>query len=95
MSKTIEELAEQYVKDVYNGDTDFIDETESVLTWIFNKPLTQRLTDEDKERVMKTYKVMSDYGKKKDVMCADCANYVARVGLERIFGKEFFKEGKL
>lgn len=73
----------------------YIDDAKCVLDWLFNKPLASRLTEAEKERVMKTYKAMSDYGKKKDVMCADCANYVARVGLERIFGKEFFEEDKL
>lgn len=30
----IEALARVYVKEVYNGDTDFIDEAEQVLTWL-------------------------------------------------------------
>lgn len=29
-----EALAREYVKDVYVGDTDFIDEAEQVLTWL-------------------------------------------------------------
>lgn len=37
---------------------------------------------------------MSDYGKNKGVECASCANYAARVWMERIFGADFFKEGE-
>lgn len=110
MSKIIEELAKQYAEDMcsaedYNGgisdkERNFdmsvcIDDAKSVLGWIFDKPIASRMTEAEKEMVRKAYKTMSDYGKKKDVMCADCANYAARVGLERIFGKDFFKEDKL
>ena len=33
----IDILARVYVKDVYGGDTDFIDEAEQVLTWLKTK----------------------------------------------------------
>lgn len=107
MTKTIEELAKQYAEDmcpvgdycgvVYDEQRNcdlpiYIDDAKSVLTWMFDKPIRDRLTAEEKEIVRKVYKAMSDYGKKKDVMCADCANYAARVCMERIFGAEMFNE---
>lgn len=103
MNKTMEELANSIAIDFIrehkgkiNNDAPLTHEcVQYVIKQIFAMPLAQRLTDAEKERVRKTYKAMSDYGKKKDVVCADCANYAARVGLERIFGKEFFKEEKL
>lgn len=55
MNKTIEELASEYVKGVYSGDTDFIDEAENGLSWLFNKSLVSRLTADEKERVRKEY----------------------------------------
>lgn len=106
MSK-IEDLAKQYAEDmcpigdycggVYdeqrNSDLPiYIDDAKSVLSWLFTKPLAQRLSAEEKERVRKAYKAMSNYGKNKSVECASCANYAARVWMERIFGKDFFKE---
>lgn len=44
----IEALAREYVKEVYNGDTDFIDEAEQVLTW-----LSQRYCIVEKEALSK------------------------------------------
>ena len=59
------------------------------------KPLASRLTAEEKEMVRKAYKSISEYGKDKSEECASCANYAARVWMNRIFGKELFerKEG--
>lgn len=90
MTKTIEELAREYVNDVYSGDTDFIDEAENVQTWLFAKPLCNRLTAEEKERVRKEYS--NTYP-----LDPDCgvANILIQGALERIFGKEFFKEDKV
>ena len=90
MTKTIEELAREYVNDVYSGDTDFIDEAENVQTWLFAKPLYNRLTAEEKERVRKEYS--NTYP-----LDPDCgiANILIQGVLERIFGKEFFKEDKV
>lgn len=66
MSKTIEELAKQYAEDmcpigdywggIYDGQRNsnlpiYFDDAKSVLTWLFAKPLAQRLTPEEKERV--------------------------------------------
>ena len=104
MTKTIEELAKQYAK--YQTDEQgygsmeewkqdvaiYYDDAKEVLSWLFGKPLASRLTAEEKERVRKAYKAMSDYGKNKGVECASCANYAARVWMERIFGSDFFKE---
>ena len=66
MSKTIEELAKQYAEDmcpigdywggIYDGQRNsnlpiYFDDAKSVLTWLFAKPLAQRLTPEEKERM--------------------------------------------
>lgn len=109
MTKTIEELAKQYAEDmcpvgdycggVYDEQRNsalpiYTDDAKSVLRWLFDKPLIDRMTAEEKERVRKAYKAMSDYGKNKGFACASCANYAARVWMERIFGADFFKEGE-
>ena len=86
MSKTIEELASKYVEDVYGGDTDFIYETEDVLSWLFNKPLTQRLTDAEKEMIRKEY--ADTYPNDPDCGLSNIS--IASV-LKRIFGKDFFE----
>lgn len=44
----IDILAREYVKDVYGGDTDFIDEAEQVLTW-----LSQRYCIVEKSKLSK------------------------------------------
>lgn len=109
MSKAIEEAAKEYADNAYYPAPDYdwyesddeqmkdvlVDTFKAGAKHVYDLPLAQRLTDAEKEMVRKTYKAMSDYGKKKDVVCADCANYATRVGLECIFGKEFFKEEKL
>lgn len=66
MTKTIEELAKQYAEDmcpigdycggIYDEQRNsdlriYFDDAKSVLTWLFAKPLAQRLTPEEKERM--------------------------------------------
>lgn len=46
----IDILARVYVKDVYGGDTDFIDEAEQVLTW-----LSQRYCIVEKDKVKEEF----------------------------------------
>lgn len=83
MTKTIEDLAREYVNDIYSGDIDFVDEAESVLSWLFDKPLGDRLTAAEKERVRKMYwQAAMDWVGVYDV-------------LEEIFGNEFFREGEV
>lgn len=99
MNKTIEEAAWNFARKQWGKQVPHtIDKIADMLIDFGNEirtmPLRDRLTSEEKKRVRKAYKAMSYYGKKKDVMCADCANYAARVCMERIFGAEFFKEGK-
>lgn len=106
MTKTIEEVAKQAIIDnnYFMADPnhpDFVDRgleqmraCKWVINHIFSLPLASRLTPEEKERVRKAYKAMSDYGMNKGVECASCANYAARVWMERIFGADFFKEGE-
>lgn len=93
MSKTIEEAAREYVNDVYSGDTDFIDEVENVLTWLFNKPLRDRLTEAEKERVRYI---------RHEILCScdsiptgwDFPFQCAIRDIEEIFGAEMFNENK-
>nr|DAN28989.1 MAG TPA: pepsin inhibitor [Caudoviricetes sp.] len=100
MTKTIEELAsEYYLNEVINGDTcddkdGWTDCFVSGAEALMQLPLASRLTPKEKERVRKAYQAMSDYGKNKGVECASCANYAARIWMERIFGADFFKEGE-
>lgn len=90
MTKTIEDLAREYVNDIYSGDTDFIDETENILSWLFDKPLSQRLTAEEKERVRTKYNAAKIGATEFDSPeCADLMDI-----LEDIFGADFFKEGE-
>ena len=114
MNKTIEELAKQYAEDkcpvgdycggIYdeqrNSDlTIYIDDAKSVLRWLFDKPLIDRMTAEEKERVRKIYydaergEVNSHY----DVYPGPCEIMRVIFGkdfLRVIFGKDFFKEGE-
>lgn len=100
MTKTIEEAAKSIAKDFImenksriNNDAPLTHEcVQYAVERVMSLPLASRLTSKEKERVKKAYKAMSDYGKNKGVECASCANYAARVWMERIFGKDFFKE---
>lgn len=102
MTKTIEEATKSIAKDFImenksriNNDAPLTHEcVQYTIERIFAMPLSSRITAEEKERVRKMYKAMSDYGKNKGVDCASCANYAARVWMERIFGSDFFKEGE-
>jgi len=101
MNKTIEELAKQYAK--YQTDEQgygsmeewkqdvaiYYDDAKEVLSWLFAKPLCDRLTAEEKERVRKEY--ANTYPNDPD---CGIANILIQGVLERIFGKEFFEEDK-
>lgn len=103
MTKTIEELAKQYAEDmcpvggycggVYdeqrNSDLPiYIDDAKSVLSWLFAKPLRDRLTAEEKERVRKEYANTHP----NDIDCG-VENMLIQGVLERIFGADFFQGG--
>lgn len=102
MTKTIEEAAKRFADmktTKQAGSSVERDKKALLMTQFFHYaleelPLSSRLTAGEKERVRKAYKAMPDYGKNKGVECASCANYAARVWMERIFGADFFKEGK-
>lgn len=104
MTKIIEELAKQYAEDmcpigdycggVYdeqrNSDIPiYTDDAKSVLEWLFAKPLALRLTPKEKERVRREYDSTYPF----DIDCG-VTNMLIRGMLERIFGKDFFKEGE-
>lgn len=97
MSEIIKELASEYVKDVYSGDTDFIDEAENVLSWLFDKPLASRLTAEEKESIKGYYSEAQSWLDEKtsfenpNEQLRICAVAI-QDRLERIFGADFFKE---
>ena len=95
MSKTIEEAArEYYLNEVVNGDTcdDKDGWTDCFVRGaqaFMRLSLRDRLTAEEKERVRKEY--ANTYP-----LDPDCgvANILIQGVLERIFGKDFFKEAE-
>lgn len=95
MNKTIEELASAYcLNEVINGDTcddkdGWTDCFVSGAAALMQLPLASRLTAEEKERVRKEYANTHP-------LDPDCgvANILIQGVLERIFGKDFFKEGE-
>lgn len=108
MKKTIEELAKQYAEDmcpvgdycggVYDEQRNcdlpiYIDDAKSVLEWLFNKPLAQRLTAEEKEKVRAMYSEAQSWLDEKASLTTRMSSAVAiQDRLERIFGADFFKE---
>ena len=102
MTKTIEELAKQYAShrtdeqgygsmEAWKQDVAiYYDDAKEVLSWLFAKPLYNRLTAEEKERVRKEY--ANTYPNDPD---CGIANILIQGVLERIFGKDFFKEDKV
>lgn len=107
MSKIIEELAKQYAEymcpigDYCGGVYDeqrnsdmpiYTDDAKSVLTWLFNKPLRDRMTEAEKEKVREIH---GRYRSKWDCSCnkieSERSFYCFSL-LERIFGKEMFEK---
>ena len=99
MTKTIEELAKQYAK--YQTDEQgygsmeewkqdvaiYYDDAKEVLSWLFAKPIAQRLTAEEKERVRAIYnrkRYGTEYSKE--------VEYMEKQLLEHLLGSYFFKE---
>lgn len=108
MGKTIGQLAKQYAEDmcpvgdycggVYdeqrNSDIPiYIDDAKSVLSWLFTKPLVQRLTAEEKEQIRFAHKTAKTFAERTNPMSAEVfkGQYFL---LESIFGADFFKEGE-
>lgn len=123
MSKTIEEAAREYAEamcpigDYCGGVYDeqrnsdlpiYTDDAKSVLEWLFTKPLSQRLTDEERERVRKMYESELEFARFYQRKADSCYNTQCRIDyevardiaksraglLEAIFGKELFGEGE-
>jgi hypothetical protein len=103
MSKSIEELAKQFTDELFAGDdlTDFDTQTAKddayVMCMTFGNhlmslPLSQRLTDEERERVRKDYmQAIKDW-----IGVGDARSYSRTcVALESIFGKELFGEDEV
>lgn len=109
MTKTIEELAKQYAEDMcpirdYCGDVYdeqrnsdlpiYIDDAKSVLGWLFAKPLAQRLTPEEKERLRYIrYEILR--GCDRVPTGWDFSFQCAIKDLEILFGADFSKEDKI
>ncbi len=97
MSKTIEEAAKAHAKSLrecgmYDNETPATEEDMACsfkggVKWLLSLPLRDRLTAEEKERVRKEY--ANTYPN--DIDCG-VENMLIQGVLERIFGKEFFKE---
>ncbi len=121
MNKTIEEAAREYAEamcpigDYCGGVYDeqrnsdlpiYTDDAKSVLEWFFTKPLSQRLTDEERERIKANYADAKDiHARCVGTMCknhiADLHNEYNKglnmgiiIALKHIFGKELFGEGE-
>ena len=98
MNKTIEEAAKRFADmktTKQAGSSVERDKKTLLMTQFFHfaleeLPLSSRLTAEEKERVRKEYS--NTYP-----LDPDCglANILIQGALERIFGKEFFKEDKI
>lgn len=99
MTKTIEELAKQYAAhqtdeqgygsmEEWKQDVAiYYDDAKEVLSWLFAKPIYNRLTAEEKERVRKEF--AKTYPNDPDQSIASIR--VMRT-LERIFGADMFNE---
>ena len=92
MSKTIEEAAKDYAYDIGDSDWERMrlqDAFINGINHIMQLPLCDRLTAEEKERMRKEYANIYP-------LDPDCgvANILIQGVLDRIFGKDFFKEGE-
>lgn len=123
MSKTIEEAAREYAEamcpigDYCGGVYDeqrnsdlpiYTDDAKSVLEWLFSKPLSQRLTDEERDWIKKIHEDELEFAQFYQRKANSCCNQQckidyevardiakSRAGLvEAIFGKELFGEGE-
>ena len=107
MSKTIEEAAREYANENkwYPGETSyesdiiamedsFADAFKAGAAHVLSLPLSQRLTDEERERVRKMYK--KAYSESfEPTTCLDRQYARGRYQvLREIFGKELFGEGE-
>ena len=54
----ITKLAEEYVADVYGGDTDFIDETDNVISWLLR---THCIVSKEKVEEIKENRYLKEY----------------------------------
>lgn len=106
MTKTIGQLAKQYAEDmcpvgdycggVYDEQRNcdlpiYIDDAKSVLTWLFDKPIRDRLTAEEKERIRVVYKAAKYFAEHTNQMAAEVFMGQYKL-LESIFGKDFFEQ---
>lgn len=95
MTKTIEDAARKqihklslsFTKELHNDATIPYHTCRDALMWLFARPLRDRLTAEEKERVRKEY--ANTYPKDPD---QSIASIRVMQTLERIFGADFFKE---
>lgn len=102
MNKAIEEAAREFmetapieaVSPYY--EEDMIEMFRGGTAHLLSLPLSQRLTDEERERVRDAYNEAVEIRKNADPMGSRFAFWDARKELlESIFGKEFFREGEV
>ena len=103
MAKTIEEAAKQFTDELFAGDdlTDFDTQTEKndayVMCMAFGNhlmslPLSQRLTDEEREMVKSIRLKFYDKWLNHQDECNEAVYCAVKSMLESIFGKELFGE---
>lgn len=103
MSTTIEEAAREFADNADYPAPDYdwsegndeqmkeylSDTFKAGANYILSLPLASRMTEDEKERALREYDSTYPY----DIDCG-VTNILLRDMLERIFGKDFFKEGE-
>lgn len=95
MSKTPKEihaLAPAFSGELHEDNTIAYHHAKDVLTWLFDRPLADRLTEEEKERIRREYRKSYSLSFEQST-CLDRQYARGRCSvLREIFGSEFFKE---
>lgn len=83
INEEIEKIAREYVKEVYDGDTDFIDEAENIIQW-----LSEKYCIVPKKSVAEWVNGIEFFMPDKRSVT------ILRIGAKSLFGKELFNEEK-
>lgn len=88
--KEIHALALAFSGELHDNNTLAYHHAKDVLTWLFDRPLANRLTDDEKERIRAIYnRKRFNTEHSKDV------EFIEHQLLEYLLGKDFFKETEL